>query len=172
MLEYLRRNVPITELSNYKTPAMTSYFFEISSSQDLEKLPEIYTWSQNEEIPVLIVSGGTNMLFAFDKYPGVIVHNKLSGWNYDVQNQRLFTYGSESIWNIAEVLEKKYNQDLWHRFIGLPGSIAGAVYGNAGCFGLEVENNFLSCEVLDIYSGNISILDKRDMDFSYRYSIL
>ncbi|MEI6711163.1 MAG: hypothetical protein WCK88_02795 [bacterium] len=42
------------------------------------------------------------------------------------------------IWGLAESLEKDHNITLWHRFLGLPGSIGGAVFGNAGCFGLEV----------------------------------
>ncbi len=43
----------------------------------------------------------------------------------------------QSIWELAESLEKDHAITLWHRFLGLPGSIGGAVFGNAGCFGLE-----------------------------------
>ncbi len=46
----------------------------------------------------------------------------------------LHTYSNESIWEIASHLEIDHNEPIWHRFIGLPGSIGGAIYGNAGCF--------------------------------------
>ncbi|USN57947.1 MAG: hypothetical protein H6767_06410 [Candidatus Peribacteria bacterium] len=46
------------------------------------------------------------------------------------------------------------------------------MYGNAGCFGLETENNFVSAEVIYIPARETRILQKQDMDFSYRSSLL
>ena len=112
------------------------------------------------------------MLFAFDSYDGVVIKNSLLWWTYDRQKKFLHSYGAESIWEIAELLEEKYNQDLWHRFIGLPGSVAGAVYGNAWCFGLETENNFVSCQVLNLDTGLKQTFTKAEMLFDYRSSIL
>lgn len=74
------------------------------------------------------------MLFAFDTYPGVVVKNKLRGWEYNKQTKILETYSDEKIRHIALILEMEDGQALWHRFIGLPGTIGGAIYGNAGCF--------------------------------------
>jgi len=112
------------------------------------------------------------MLFAFDSYDGIVIKNSLAWWKYDEETKLLESYGSESIWEIAEELEENYNQKRWHRFIGLPWSIAGAVYGNAWCFGLETENNFVSCRVLDLESGQVVDIEKQNMDFEYRSSVL
>lgn len=112
------------------------------------------------------------MLFAFEEYHGIVIKNSLSWWTYNQHSHILETSSAESIWEIAEALEQDYGQDLWHRFIGLPGSIAGAIYGNAWCFWLETENNFLDCEVLDLETWKISILKKEEMNFSYRNSKL
>ena len=57
------------------------------------------------------------MLFAFDEYTGVVIKNNLLGWNYDSKSKILETYSNDNIWKIADDLELKYNQDLWHRFI-------------------------------------------------------
>lgn len=112
------------------------------------------------------------MLFAFDEYKWVVIKNSLLWWTYDVDTQILKCYGADSIWDIAQSLEDDYSQNLWHRFIGLPGSIAGAIYGNAGCFGLETENNFVSCNVLNLETWQVTLLKKNQMNFSYRNSIL
>ena len=112
------------------------------------------------------------MLFAFEKYEGVVIKNNLKWWSYDTKSKILTTYSQEPIWDIAESLERDYGQDIWHRFIGLPGSIGGAVYGNAGCFGLEAENNFVSATVVDMSTWEIENLSKKQMNFSYRNSIL
>lgn len=171
-MKYLQENVDITDLSNYKTPASARWYFEVSNEDDIEKLFEILQWTKKEWLDMLWVSWWTNMLFAFDEYNGVVVKNSLLWWNYTEETQILETYGAESIWTIALSLERDIWQDIWHRFIGLPWSIAGAIYGNAGCFGLETENNFESCKVLDLGNGQVSIIKKNDMDFEYRSSRL
>ena len=171
-MKQIQENIDITHLSNYKTPAHARFYFEISNMSDVEDVFDILTWAQKNKKKVLWISGGTNMLFAFDIFDGLVIKNSLVWWNYDQDTKILETYWSESIWEIAEILEHDYDQDLWHRFIGLPWSIAGAVYGNAGCFWLETENNFISCEVLDINSGQKKILYKDEMNFRYRTSLL
>ena len=50
--------------------------------------------------------------------------------------------------------------------------MGGAVYGNAGCFGLETEGNFVSCRCLDMRTGEVIEYGKDEMEFSYRFSML
>ncbi|MBC7498066.1 UDP-N-acetylmuramate dehydrogenase [Candidatus Gracilibacteria bacterium] len=172
MLSFLLKNHEIGHYSGYQTRVFADYFYELSSEDDIAKLAEIYQWTQNERIPLLIIGGGTNLLFASDLYEGVVIKNSLSGWQYDTVSNILYTSSDESIWEIANQLETKYYQPLWHRFIGLPGSIGGAIYGNAGCFGLETESNFVSCEVYDMLSNEQKTIPKSEMGFSYRHSFL
>ncbi|MDD3793270.1 MAG: UDP-N-acetylmuramate dehydrogenase [Candidatus Gracilibacteria bacterium] len=171
-LNYLKTDVDITNLSNFKTKAKTKFYYEINTENDLDNLKEIYQFCKTNNLDYLFIGGGTNMLFAFDLYEGVIIKNNLRGWNYDKSSQILHTFSDEWISDIATSLEKDYNQGLWHRFIGLPGSVGGAIYGNAGCFGLETENNFLDASVYDLQTGQIIILSKIDMLFNYRSSII
>ena len=169
-MKNLEKNIDISHLSNYKTPAKAKWYFEVKQEDDVGKLSEIVEWAKIKELNILWISGGTNMLFAFDVYDGIVIKNSLKWWSYNEDTKILETYGAESIWEISEILEKKYKQDLWHRFIWLPGSIAWAIYGNAGCFGLETENNFTSCKVLNLDNGQMSIIEKKDMNFKYRSS--
>lgn len=171
-MKHLEQNKDISHLSNFKTPAKARYYFELHSQESLKVLVDIYKYASENSFPVLLVSGGTNMLFAFDVYEGIVIFNNIKGWSYDQDTKQLICYGAEKIWDIAKDLEEKYNNNLWHRFIGLPGSVAGAVYGNAGCFWLETENNFVSCEILDIENGQILNMSKIEMDFTYRSSRL
>jgi len=172
MLDFLEKNKDITQYSNFKTPATAKYFFEISSKDQIEELKKIFLYIQKNNLNYLIISWGTNMLFAFDEFDWVIIKNNLQWWTYTPENKILEAYSSESIWNIAQILETDDNQDLWHRFIGLPGSIWGAVFWNAGCFGLETQNNFVEAYVLDITTAETKFLSKEDMNFEYRSSIL
>jgi len=170
-LRYLERNVDISSLSNFRTKAKASYFFEINSRQDVDKLTEIVYFARQNNLEILFVWAGTNMLFAFDKYNWIVIKNSLNWWNYNLETKILESYSNELISDIAKSLEKDFGQNLWHRFIWLPGTIWWAVYGNAWCFWLETENNFLKAEILDIESGQYRQLSKKEMTFSYRNSI-
>ena len=54
---------------------------------------------------------------------------------------------------------------------GIPGSIGGAVFMNAGAYGGEIKDVFVSCEVL-YPDGQIKTLSAKEMDFSYRHSAI
>lgn len=171
-LSYLIENKDITNLSNFKTPAKAKFYYEINNTEDINKLFEIESFAIFNNYKVLYIWWGTNLLFAFEEFDWIVVKNSLNWWKYDKNSKILESYWNEIISDIAESLEKDYNQNLWHRFIWLPGSIGWAVYWNAWCFWLEIENNFREAEVLDLETGNIKTLNKSEMDFEYRNSII
>ncbi len=171
MLNYLQQNIDITELSWFKTKAITSYYFEINNQNDIEKLSEIYNFCKVSNIKFYIIWGWTNTMFAFDKFNWVIIKNNLTWLTYDEKTKILDIYTQNNISDIALYLEEKLNNDLWHRFIGLPGSVWWAVFWNAGCFGLETESNFVSAKILDLSTWEIKDFSKNDSKFDYRSSL-
>ncbi len=171
-MKILQKNKEITELSNFKTKAFAKYYFEINSEDDVLRLNKINDFAFDNNLKILFIWAWTNMLFAFDIFEGIIIKNNLQWWNYDEKNKVLESYSNELISDIAESLEKDYGQNLWHRFIWLPWSIGWAVYWNAGCFGLETENNFREATVLYLSTWKIEKLSTKEMNFTYRSSIL
>lgn len=171
MEKLLQQNIDITHLSNFKTKAKTKYYYEINHIEDVFHMKDIIAFSKENNLKLLFIWGGTNLLFAFDIFEWIVIKNNLKWFAYDRVKNILEVYSSESIWYIAEKLENDYGQKLWHRFIGLPGSIGGAVFWNAGCFGLETQNNFLEAEVYNLESGKIEKLNKIESAFWYRNSI-
>jgi UDP-N-acetylmuramate dehydrogenase len=169
-MQHITHNKDISYLSNYRTPASSRYFFSVQNRQDIDKIYKTIVWILKERLPYIVVTGGTNTLFAFDIFPGLVIHIDLHWWFYDNQTKILSCSAGDKIWDIAEKLESDYGQNIWHRFIGLPWSIAGAIYGNAGCFWLETAGNFKEVEVLDQKTWKILCFTKDVMDFSYRSS--
>lgn len=74
------------------------------------------------------------------------------------------------IWELAEELENTHKITYWHRFQGLPGSIGGAVFGNAGCFGLEIGPYVTSIDILDLKTGEQLTKTGTELHFDYRWS--
>lgn len=171
MLNFLKKDVDISNLSNYKTSAKTKYYFEINDLNDLKNLKSIYEFAKENELKTLIVWSGTNLLFAFYEFDWVIIKNNLEWFEYDVNSKILTSFSNNKISDIAKYLEINYNQSLWHRFIWLPWSIWGAVFWNAWCFWLETESNLSKVYAYDIKNDLFLNMEKKDILFSYRDSI-
>lgn len=171
-IDFLEQNVDISNLSNFKTISTSSYYFEIKNEKDIEKLSIINSFCKENNLQMLFIWWWTNLLFAFDNFDWVIINNWLNGWNYNISTKKLSTYTNEVISDIAKDLENNHNQPLWHRFIGLPGSVWWAVCWNAWCFWLETENNFLEATIYNLETWQIEIFNKNDMWFDYRSSVI
>ena len=114
----------VTALSAFKTPAKTAYFFEVASKADLPVLSEAVAAARSAGLPVAYLGDGTNCLFAFDRFPGLLVKNSLTGFRHlgasPVEGR--FEVGSaEKVHPVALLLATEGNVGLvpW---IGLPGS--------------------------------------------------
>lgn len=169
VLDYLKKDIDISSLSNFKTQAKTKYYYEIHNRQDLDKLLEIYNFSMEHKLKILLIWWGTNLLFAFDLFDWIIVKNCLKWYKYDDNSKILEVYTSEFISDVSKELYEKW-QILWKRFIWLPWSFWWAIYWNAWCFWLETESNFVSCEVFDFSQWSIDTFSKDEMNFEYRSS--
>ena len=166
----IKENIDITELSNFHTKAKAKYFYEFN--WNIKELKQVLDFIKKNKLKKLVVWWWTNLLFAFDIFYWLVIKINLFWYNYDEWKKILKITSWEKVSDIAEILEKEYKNKLWHRFIWLPWTIGGAVSGNAGCFGLETENNFKQAEVFDLVDLKVKILNKKDMEFAYRTSIL
>lgn len=68
MLSFLLQNHEIGHYSGYQTRVFADYFWELTDEKDINKLAKIYKWAQDAKLPFLIIGGGTNLLFASDRY--------------------------------------------------------------------------------------------------------
>ncbi|MEI6711162.1 MAG: hypothetical protein WCK88_02790 [bacterium] len=64
----------ISHLSGFRTPAQARYFIEYNGS-NLDELKVATQFAAHNSLPVLTISGGKNLLLAFDEYPGLVIHN-------------------------------------------------------------------------------------------------
>jgi len=172
IMNKIKENIDITNLSNFKTKAKTKYYYEINNEQDLLNLKEVFKFAKDNTLKTLFIWWWTNILFAFDYYEWIIIKNNLLWWSYNKTNKILDTFSNELISNISESLNKDYWQHIFDRFIWLPWTIWWAIYWNAWCFWLEISNNLREVKVLDLSNFETKLLTKSDLNFSYRSSLL
>lgn len=170
-MKYLKKNVDISNLSNFKTSATAKYFYDFRSIDQLSDLKKVLDFANKRDLNKVILWAWTNTLFAFDVFNWIIIKNNLNWWRYLKERKVLETSSNVLISDIAEKLEYEFWQDIWHRFIWLPWTVAWAVYSNAWCFGLEVEHNFKKLEAFNMETWKLETFLKKDCEFAYRSSI-
>ncbi len=172
---FLKEMVDVTPFSAFKTRAVARYFFEMHEASEVSHIRDIFVFAQSKNLPVVILGSGTNCLFAFDIFDGIIIRNRYGGWEepfYRDGKHVLRIHSGEQSHGVAQKLYDHYHISTLIPWIGLPGTFGGATVGNAGCFGVEMSDICLEVEVLDRETGERVILSHADMRFAYRESFL
>ena len=126
-----------------------------------------------DRAPFLVLGGLSNVLLSDAGWDGTILLNR--GGEIEVQPDKdgSMILSADSGINMASIVSFCEKNDLtgleWAA--GLPGTLGGAVYGNAGAFGGNIAGNFVSAWALD-EKGNRVRFTPQDMDFRYRSSAL
>ncbi len=163
----LSRDVSLKELSCFRIGGPADMFFEASTS---EELAAAFGFARHAGVPHYVVGGGYNILFADEGYRGLIVRNRTQG----------LTPGSEP--GEVEVLSGTLLSRLLQHALdgglegleflaGIPGTVGGALYGNAGAFGRAMGDVFVRAILLG-EDGNERPATREDMTFGYRQSAL
>ncbi|HOX40750.1 MAG TPA: UDP-N-acetylmuramate dehydrogenase [bacterium] len=171
--DMLKQNILLKEYTNYKIGGPAKYFLEIHSLDDLENgVREWEFTSQTLEMEArktYILGGGTNVLFDDRGFNGLVIYNAISGIERISEHEVKFGSGMQFKEALNFALETKLSGLEWGG--GLPGSVGGAIRGNAGAFGGEIKDTIVSVESIDIKTFQKHHRSASECQFGYRSSI-
>lgn len=133
--------------------------------ENTEDLKTCLSFCSKEKIPVIILGRATNVLIGDKGIRGIVISTdnldkiETSGDIADVQ--------AGALWDNFIKLSAERGLGGLEKTSGIPGSVGGAVFMNAGAFGQEVFDKIISFKVMDS-SGNVSDIKKDDVRYSYR----
>jgi len=147
-------------------------WFNVGGNADFVFIPKDFDDLVNfltkidHNIPITIIGGGSNLLIRDGGINGIVIILKNSLKNIEL-NQNIIEVESgalnSEIFNFA-----KNNEIGGYEFLGtIPGTIGGAVRGNAGCYNSEIKDFLIKVETLD-HKGNKKSFTKEDCNFEYR----
>jgi len=158
--------VYLKDYSNYKIGGPARFFTEVKNSEETK---EAILYARSKNLPIFILGGGTNILFDDKGYDGVVIK---PSFNQITRSGNFVTVGAGVL--VSELLSYLVSEELagleWAG--GLPGTIGGAVWGNAGAFGGEIKDNVV--RVLSISMDDNPRVIERDnpeCEFEYRMSV-
>lgn len=127
----------------------------------------------DRKLPYRVFGGMTNVLVSDDGFDGVILLNRSGSVSHSEDESGKVTLYADSGAGMAAVVryccENSISGFEWAA--GLPGTVGGAVYGNAGAFGSDISQSFLCGTTVD-RNGCVLQMTKSDMEFDYRSSVL
>ncbi|KPJ55598.1 hypothetical protein AMJ49_06775 [Parcubacteria bacterium DG_74_2] len=163
-LSGIKKNVPLKRYTTFKIGGPAKYFFVAKNKEDIIKAVNI---TKKLKIPFFIFGEGSNLLASDKGFKGLII--KIRNSKFEIRNSRLYAEAGVKISKLVEETGKLGLSGLeWAA--GLPGTLGGAIRGNAGAFGRETKDNIFEVEILD-EKGNFKKLSKKQCNFSYRSSI-
>lgn len=124
-----------------------------------------------QKIPYTVIGNGSNLLVSDEGYRGCIVCMSKGMDDIVTEGEEIYA-GAGAM--LSKVCSTAYENSLSGLVFasGIPGSVGGAVYMNAGAYGGEMKDVIKEAELLDISTGRIVILPGEQMEFGYRTSIV
>ena len=162
----IKENVSLKTLTTLKVGGISKYVFY---PKDVTSLKKALTLFKENNINYKIFGNGSNIIPSDKIYDGVII--KLSSLNnLKIEDELIEVEAGYSLMKLAkEVIKLGLSGLEWA--CGIPGTIGGAVYMNAGAYKQDMSFVLEKITVLD-ENMNIVTLNKDELDFSYRHSRL
>lgn len=165
----IKTHYPLRSLTTFNINVDGKYFTEVAS---VEEIREAEVYAREQELPLLILGGGSNLLFT-DHYHGLVMKVNMLGIEVvdETAGHVVVKAGAGENWDdfVAYCVERGYggleNLSL------IPGSVGASPVQNIGAYGVEMKDHFHALEFYHFESGKILQFTATDCQFGYRNSI-
>jgi len=157
-------------MTTYRVGGNAALFVIAARDEDLRRVGEA---AAETALPVLVIGNGSNLLIADAGFPGICVAlgPSYAGLRVDARSGRVRVGGGASLPVVARRLASRALRGFeWA--VGVPGTLGGAVRMNAGGHGSDIAACLVSCDVLDLCSGELGEVSVADLRYGYRRSVI
>ncbi|MDO8561592.1 MAG: UDP-N-acetylmuramate dehydrogenase [bacterium] len=160
----IKENVPLAPLTTFNIGGAARYFVEAHSEDEIR---ESIAHARKLQAPFVILGGGSNVLVPDPGITGLVVRIACQEHSFG-GGELAADAGCNLIALIREAAQKGLGG--WEKLAGIPGTLGGAVRGNAGAFGTEIKDFVTKVVALDVETGMLKEFSNEICDFSYRHS--
>lgn len=161
----IQEKVSLAPMTTFRIGGGAEYFVQV---QSLEDLKEAIKWAQEKKLEFVFLGGGSNILFSDNGYRGLVIQLKLSG--IEIKGNEIM---AEAGVPLIKLINSAAGEGLsgMEGLAGIPGTVGGAVRGNAGAYGSATGNSVKEVQCLDVKTGELKNFSKQDCGFDYRSSV-
>jgi UDP-N-acetylmuramate dehydrogenase len=161
----IQENVPLAPLTSFRVGGNAAFYAEV---KNIEELKEALAYAKSKNLEYYVLGGGTNLLVSDQGFSGLIIRMKMN---------EIAIEGNSVVAEAGVPLIKAINFAAtaglggMEKMAGIPGTIGGAVRGNAGAFGSEMVQCVSEASALNTKTLQIETFNNAQCDFEYRSSI-
>ncbi|WP_313961420.1 UDP-N-acetylmuramate dehydrogenase [uncultured Parvimonas sp.] len=158
-------------LKNHTTFKIGGNCIALIEPREVSDIVETIKICRENSIKFFVIGNGSNLLVPDEGYNGVIIKLKGEFSTIQVEGEYLIVNSGAKL---SEVYTVAYENSLtgFEFASGIPGTIGGAIYMNAGAYGGEMKDIVESVQVLDLDNFELRELKNEELEFSYRKSII
>ncbi len=169
--EKVYKDEPLSRRTTFRIGGPAAFFADCGNEDELKKVLEI---CKKEDIPWYLLGNGSNVLACDEGYDGVIIKltdefTKLRYIDEINEGTGLITAGAGAMLTQLSLYALKRGFTGLEFAHGIPGTVGGAVFMNAGAYGGEIKQFIVDAKVLT-EAGDIVTYTKDELDLSYRHS--
>ena len=167
--ENIKINEPMSKHTSFKTGGPAEIYI---IGKTLEQIQEVLKYSNQNNIQLYIIGNGSNLLVSDEGIKGIVL--KIAVDNIETLESDfgvLVKAGAGvKIMALAQIL-KKDGITGFEELAGIPGTMGGANYMNAGAYGKELKDIIVSTKAINKETGKIETLKNEEQELKYRSSI-
>jgi UDP-N-acetylmuramate dehydrogenase len=158
-------------LKNHTTFKIGGNCIALIEPREVSDIVETIKICRENSIKFFVIGNGSNLLVPDEGYNGVIIKLKSEFSTIKFDGEYLIVNSGAKL---SEIYPVAYGNSLtgFEFASGIPGTIGGAIYMNAGAYGGEMKDIVESVEVLDLDNFELRELKNEELEFSYRKSII
>jgi UDP-N-acetylmuramate dehydrogenase len=159
----VQKNISLAPLTSFKIGGRAKYFIRVDSPK---KLLAALDWAQKRKLDFKIFGNGTNLIFPDKNLNCLVIQSQ--GGEIKQAGQKLI---ADSGAQLAKLITRAIHSGLagLEKLAGIPGTLGGAIVGNAGAFGRSISDSVLKVQIWD--NQKTRWLTKKECRFDYRESI-
>lgn len=161
----LKKNFNLTPLTTFRIGGQAEFFMIIKNKRELIKAA---VWAKARKLTLSVLAGGSNILITRKKIKGLVL--KISGESYFIKKNYIISWAGTGLTKLAKISGQAGLTGLEWSF-GIPGSLGGAIRGNAGAYGFNIADRVVLVEAYDLIKNKFIKLDSQACKFGYRDSI-
>ncbi len=165
---WVRRDVALGPLTTYKVGGAARWFATPGSFDDLDLMTRALA---ERPVPVAVLGRGSNVVVSDAGFDGVVVRLGGEFGAVRIDGDQVVAGGAAPLGMVARTAVSGGRLGL-EFFIGIPGSVGGAVRQNAGCHGRETVDVLIDATIWDLVSGRRDVRAPAALGLGYRQSNL
>lgn len=164
----VRRDYEFAGSTTYKFGGPAAWYADVASIADLETVLGARR-SERESVPLFVLGRGSNVVVSDTGFRGLVIHLTGEFTTVAIEGMTITAGGGLSLPQLARQCAAAGRGGL-EFYVGIPGSVGGAVAMNAGGHGSDTAEWLIDAAVVDTETGDTVVEDPAALDLSYRHS--